>query len=92
MNRLLVEEAIKMYATHNKYYDANCKENMEILLIIARAYLDGKLCEVMSEYEILDFLDNWAYRQGNMLKCNDDDLRKIAHAIADAQKQKQGVS
>ena len=36
----------------------------------------------LSEEEILDFLDSWGYRHGNMPKCNDDDFRKIAQAIS----------
>ena len=38
----------------------------------------------LDEEKILDLLDKWGYREGNMMKCNDDDFRKIAHAIAQA--------
>jgi hypothetical protein len=38
--------------------------------------------EPIDENKLLEFLDNWGYRQGNMPVCDDDDFRLIAHAIA----------
>ena len=44
--------------------------------------LKVKPLEPIDEEEILDFLDNWGYRHRNIPQCNDDDFRKIAHAIS----------
>jgi hypothetical protein len=51
------------------------------IVTILEAYSSGSLIEARTEGEIIDFLDSWGYRQGNLLKCNDDDFRKIAHAL-----------
>ena len=51
-------------------------------------HAESQIKVLMDEDMLLDFLDSWGYRHGNMLKCSDDDFRKIAHAIKEWWKEK----
>lgn len=74
-----------MFIRHNIFLPENdkLKQFMKMIddYIALSQILELTNLKLLDYDEVLEFLDNWGYRQGNMPQCNDDDFIRLAHAI-----------
>ena len=79
------EHSAKIELIDGNFIQSTFMELPQLILWVLDFYKSQILplfSQLLSEEEVLDFLDTWGYRNGNMLKCNDDDFRKISKAIS----------